>query len=60
VVWTVNDPKRLEDLLDLRPDAILTDDIPLALRLMHPALRDVEEAVVDSMVPEVSSALTVG
>jgi len=60
VVWTVNDPGRLADLLELGPDAVLTDDIPLALRLIHPALRDVRERFGETIVAEVPTAVTVG
>jgi hypothetical protein len=60
VVWTVNDPVRLKDLYDLGPDAVLTDDIPLALRLMHPAPREVEERAVASMTAQMPGALSLG
>ena len=59
-VWTINDPARLEELLRLGPDAILTDDVPLALRLSHPAQREVDEDA-DARIPaEQEGALTLG
>jgi glycerophosphoryl diester phosphodiesterase len=61
VVWTVNDPARLEELFHLGPDAILTDDIPLALRLMQPAVLEAERRAVSVLslpvpVPEAALA----
>src|SRR5262245_48737950 len=59
-VWTVNDPARLEELLRLGPDAILTDDVPLALRLAHPALRESGEGAAARVPAEQEGALTLG
>jgi glycerophosphoryl diester phosphodiesterase len=59
-VWTINDPARLEELLCLGPDAILTDDVPLALRLSSPAIRQVDEREAASLVHDTEGALTVG
>ena len=60
VVWTVNDRDRLEELLALGPDAVLTDDIPLALRLSHPVLREVGTEMIGRIGDEPEGALTLG
>lgn len=57
-VWTVNDPRRLEELMDLRPDAVLTDDVPLALRLSHPGMRGVGSHAGAEILPEGVGELT--
>src|SRR5262245_39059518 len=59
-VWTVNDRRWLQDLLGLGPDAVLTDDIPLALRLLHPVLRAAGVTTGSPVMAQPAGALTTG
>jgi len=59
-VWTVNDPRWLQDLLGLGPDAVLTDDIPLALRLLHPVLRAAGATEAATVMGQAAGVMTTG